>query len=77
MIAIKNISHDLHNRFGGVVEADIIDAVFATALAEQLDRATVTKWIPVRAERAAIEELALIANGTLDPARYAEAVLAA
>ncbi|EFK55456.1 hypothetical protein KBP53_10585 [Corynebacterium genitalium ATCC 33030] len=77
MIAIKNISQDLHARFGGAVDADVIDAVFAMALAEHMDRATVTKWIPVRAERAAIAELTKIADGTLDAAMYADAALAA
>lgn len=77
MIAIKNISQDLHARFGGVVDADIIDAVFAAALAEHMERAKVNTWVPVLAERAAIAELSNIADGTLDAALYADAVLAA
>lgn len=77
MIAINNISQDLHTRFDGVTGAHVVDAVFEAALNEHLQRATVTNWVPLLAGRAAADELALIANGTLDAAKYGETKIAA
>lgn len=77
MIAINNISQDLHARFDGAVATHVIDAVFEATLQEHLGRATVNHWVPLLAGRAAAEELALIANGTLDAAKYGEKLIAA
>lgn len=77
MIAINNISQDLHARFDDLVGAHVVEAVLAAAIEEHLDRATVTDWVPLLAERAAKDELALIADGTLDADKYGETLIAA
>ena len=77
MIAINNISKDLHARVDGVVGVHVVDAVFEAVLAEHLERATITQWVPLLAGRAAAEELAGIVDGTLDAAKYGETLIAA
>ena len=77
MIAINNISKDLHARFDGVVGVHVVDAVLEAVLAEHLERAKVTRWVPLLAGRVAAEQLAGIADGTLDAAKYGETLIAA
>ena len=77
MIAINNISKDLHAQFDGVVGVHVVAAVLEAVLAEHLERAKVTRWVPLLAGRAAAEQLAGIADGTLDPAKYGETLIAA
>lgn len=65
MIAINNISQDLHVRFGDVVDTHVIDAIFEETLSEHARRATVDQWVPVLAGREAADRIAAYAEGTL------------
>ncbi|WKK60508.1 hypothetical protein QYQ98_05370 [Corynebacterium sp. P3-F1] len=66
MIAINNISKDLHARFDEELGAHIVETIFRDTLSEHLQRATVTDWVPVLANRDAADKLARFADGTLD-----------
>ena len=70
MIALNNISKDLHARFDGEVGAHVVETIFRETVNEHLQRATVTDWVPVLAGRDAAERLSRIADGTLDTGEH-------
>ena len=77
MIAINNISKDLHARFDEELGGHIVETIFRDALSEHLQRADVTDWVPVLAGRDAAEKLARFADGTLDSGEISGSLIAA
>lgn len=77
MIALNNISKDLHARFDEEVGAHIVETIFRETVNEHLQRAAVTDWVPVLAGRDAAEKLAGFADGTLDTGNYSGHLIAA
>ncbi|WP_423777276.1 three-helix bundle dimerization domain-containing protein, partial [Corynebacterium appendicis] len=51
MIAINNISKDLHARFDEELGAHVVETIFSDTVSEHLQRANVTDWVPVLAGR--------------------------
>lgn len=77
MIAINNISKDLHARFDEELGAHIVETIFRDTVSEHLQRANVTDWVPVLAGREAAEKLSRIADGTLDTGEFSGSLIAA
>ena len=77
MIAINNISKDLHARFDEELGAHVVETIFRDTLSEHLQRANVTDWVPVLAGREAAEKLSRIADGTLDTGEFSGSLIAA
>lgn len=76
MIAINNISKDLHARFDEELGAHVVETIFRDILSEHLQRADVTDWVPVLAGRDAAEKLARFADGTLDSGEVSGSLIA-
>lgn len=70
MIAINNISKDLHARFDEELGAHVVETIFRDTVSEHLHQANVTDWVPVLAGRDAAERLSRIADGTLDTGEH-------
>lgn len=77
MIAINNISKDLHARFDEELGAHVVETIFRDTLSEHLQRAAVTDWVPVLAGRDAAEKLARFVDGTLDSGEISGSLIAA
>ena len=77
MIAINNISKDLHARFDEELGAHVVETIFSDTVSEHLQRANVTDWVPVLAGRDAAEKLSRIADGTLDTGDFSGSLIAA
>ncbi|MCT1450467.1 three-helix bundle dimerization domain-containing protein [Corynebacterium sp. p3-SID1194] len=77
MIAINNISKDLHARFDEELGGHIVETIFRDTLSEHLQRANVTDWVPVLAGRDAAEKLSRFADGTLDTGDFSGSLVAA
>lgn len=77
MIAINNISKDLHARFDGELGAHVVETIFHDTLSEHLQQANVTDWVPVLAGRDAANKLARFADGTLDTGELSGSLIAA
>lgn len=77
MIAINNISKDLHARFDGELGAHVVETIFRDTLSEHLQRANVTDWVPVLAGRDAADKLSRIADGTFDTGDFSGSLIAA
>lgn len=77
MIAINNISKDLHARFDEELGAHVVETIFRDTVSEHLQRANVADWVPVLAGRDAAEKLSRIADGTLDTGDFSGSLIAA
>lgn len=77
MIAINNISKDLHARFDEELGAHVVETIFRDTVSEHLQQANVTDWVPVLAGRDAAEKLSRIADGTLDTGDFSGSLIAA